>query len=339
MKKQNLFMAIALIMTLIPGVSLSAKLELTEMKKGAFKQENGKEFLQNLSGAAFDGKNIVMVDDGGISLASPVFLLGSADAKVPAPIVVSLEKNHIDLEAITWKDGKYMITTSWTDNEPLEISSRWLTELTIDEKCQCVKKQRTISLYPKAVEMLRPLYSKQAYGRVMTSDAKVGGINIEGLSYSHRENRNEVVFGFRSPLVDEKFGSPDLNPEYSLATGKAIALWVEDPMGEEPSFRTELLEMGGRGIRSMEYSETLGAYAIVAGSADRRNDYQLWLWKPDDGLLSQVPVDMNQLCRPEAISEFTLRGEPALVIISERSGSICEGAKYDYFYIPIKTDK
>ncbi|RYU58404.1 DUF3616 domain-containing protein [Methylolobus aquaticus] len=90
------------------------------------------------------------------------------------------------------------------------------------------------------------------------------GLNIEGLS---KTPRGGLMIGFRNPRP----------------SGKALLVLIENPeevMQAQPArFGSPLLlDLGGRGIRSIDYSDTLGQYLIVAGPHDDEGTFQVYEW-------------------------------------------------------------
>ena len=102
-----------------------------------------------------------------------------------------------------------------------------------------------------------------AHGRIDTNDIpdlapKEKGLNIEGLCTA--ADGSSMLIGFRNPRPkseDKKLGLIIRlnNPEAVVLSGKV------------PDFSPPLgLDLDGFGIRSIEYSPTLGRYLIIAGS-------------------------------------------------------------------------
>ena len=95
---------------------------------------------------------------------------------------------------------------------------------------------------------------------------KEGGLSIEGLSNTSKAG--ELLIGFRSPLIDEKA----LIVRLSNATG------VLDS-GETPRFGEPLLlDLAGRGIRSLEFWPERQRFVILAGPAGGKGDFRLYWW-------------------------------------------------------------
>jgi hypothetical protein len=102
------------------------------------------------------------------------------------------------------------------------------------------------------------------------------GFNIEGLTA--RADGKSMFIGLRNPLSgnNEAFVIPFQNPE-------AVAKREEKPRLGKPI----LINLEGRGIRSMEYSAAANTYFIIAGPNQNSGLFELYRWSGDAG---QAPV-------------------------------------------------
>jgi uncharacterized protein DUF3616 len=98
-----------------------------------------------------------------------------------------------------------------------------------------------------------------------------GGFNIEGLTA--RADGEGLLIALRSPLIN----------------GEAVLIPLKNPKGvveenNEPKLGDPIrLHLGGRGIRSIEYSAAAKAYFIVAGpSGDANTTFDLLRWPADE---------------------------------------------------------
>ncbi len=117
-----------------------------------------------------------------------------------------------------------------------------------------------------------------------------GGLNIEALAATLRQ---EILIGFRNPLI----------------AGRAIVLKLKNPqeLVLNPTARAIFgkpieLDLGGLGIRSMEYWSQLQQYLIVAGAVDGGSEFAIYLWsgdRLDSPQLVDVPLPAD--FRPEGI--------------------------------------
>jgi hypothetical protein len=116
----------------------------------------------------------------------------------------------------------------------------------------------------------------------------VGGLNIEGLAVTPC---GELLIGFRSPVVNGKALLVPLNNPRELVEGAAAVLG--NPIE---------LDLGGLGIRSVEYWKAQKQYIIVAGALDGGGRFALYQWSGLDEPPQQIrgtgfPSDF----RPEAV--------------------------------------
>jgi len=126
---------------------------------------------------------------------------------------------------------------------------------------------------------------------------KEGGLNIEGLCTA--ADGNSIFIAFRNPRPDVNDVNNALiiqinNPEEIVLSGQAADF--DPPM---------LLDLDGLGIRTMEYSPTLGQYLIVAGSHKAGADEPLQILYSYDmttGLLTTI-ADFP-IITPEAMFQF-----------------------------------
>lgn len=121
-----------------------------------------------------------------------------------------------------------------------------------------------------------------------------GGLNIEGLA-AGRDGRS-LLIGFRNPRA------PD---------GRAILVPLANPAevlsGASPDLKAPvLLDLGGRGVRSVEFAPAAGAYFVVAGPPGDGEGFEVYRWSGREGddpealgverLLGSIPA-----FRPEAL--------------------------------------
>lgn len=115
-----------------------------------------------------------------------------------------------------------------------------------------------------------------------------GGLNIEGLTATPA---NDLLIGFRNPIPDGKaLLLPLLNAAQIINGEKAE--WG-DPI---------TLDLGGLGIRSIDYWPEQEVYLIVAGTFDSKGHYRFYRWS---GKFGDAPVwipniDFSGL-NPEAV--------------------------------------
>lgn len=92
-----------------------------------------------------------------------------------------------------------------------------------------------------------------------------GGLNIEGLAVGPSGG---LLIGFRNPIPDGQALVVSLANPAQVVDGKAKA--EIDLAGQ--------LDLGGRGIRAMEYIHATRTYLIVAGACDDRRNFAMYHW-------------------------------------------------------------
>ncbi len=328
---------VSVCLALINSTSIYAAKLSKDVKLGSFVLEGGNVTgIQDISGGAYDGKNIFLVNDNLLQLPSALYML-NLSSKINNMATIApfqLNTRHSDLEAATYLDHSYIVSTSWSSNEPDYWSSQWLTKVTFNDECYCVVESKSVNLRKELLTGLKNNFPEPWFARISTSEPKSGGINLEGMS-AMPNNKSSLLFGLRSPLAHPYFGSKSFGGDYSLNQGDAIIFRVDEPFGELPVFKFYKVNLDGKGVRSLEYIPELKKYAIISGVANRGNDYELWLWdmksKPEKVKLPEL----DQLCRPETVVSGNIGNKNQLVIVSERSGKPCKGVEFNYLSIPI----
>ena len=166
---------------------------------------------------------------------------------------------------------------------------------------------RTLAQEMARAEVLRPLRLDRvtAFGEELKKKErerlapKNEGLNIEGLCAT--PDGKTLYIGLRNPQLD----------------GKAIIIPLANPQavieeGARPVFEAAiLLELGGRGIRSMEYRRADDSYLIIAGPVDEESDFALSRWRPEKQeqqlLVSKLGEDVKGFT-PEALIIFEETG-------------------------------
>lgn len=131
-----------------------------------------------------------------------------------------------------------------------------------------------------------------------------GALNIEGLA---SDAQGRLLIGFRNPVP----------------RGKALIVVLTNPaavveQGAAPVFDGgRLLELGNRGIRSIDWVED--RFYIVAGAPDDTGDFALYTWSGRDGdaATRALSVDFGTL-HPEAL--FAVPGARQVQVLSDDGG-------------------
>ncbi len=139
-----------------------------------------------------------------------------------------------------------------------------------------------------------------------------GGLNIEALATTPEQ---EMLIGFRNPVID----------------GQALVLKLKNPQDlvMDPTARAQFgkpieLDLGGLGLRSMEYWPQLSHYLIVAGACDGSDEFALYLWSGDrDSSPQLLHVTLPPDFRPEGIVLYP--NENRVQLISDDGSIVRDG--------------
>jgi len=127
-----------------------------------------------------------------------------------------------------------------------------------------------------------------------------GALNIEGLAATPEGG---LLVAFRSPVPGGKaLLLPLLNPDRVM-------------MGEEPAVgKPVLLDLGGRGIRSIEYVKPRGGYLLIAASP-QGGGFTLFAWSGRERDKAVKLLDFSARgFRPEALLAFPDKEDKVLVL-------------------------
>jgi hypothetical protein len=172
------------------------------------------------------------------------------------------EEPEIDIEGSSWLGDRifWIGSHSRSKNGKTRPSRQRLFATNYDGSRLAITGQPYCSL-------IRDL--KENFG--MSLDKKVppkeGGLSIEGLSGTAKEG--ELLIAFRSPLVKRKALLISLRNPEAIVDSEAPAEFGE-PV---------LLDLGGLGVRSIDYWPERKAYYLLAGpSGDGGGQFQLFRW-------------------------------------------------------------
>jgi len=287
--------------------------------------------LQDLSGSAYVNGHIYLMSDGGKNSDFPEVRITTLDKLESPAYLFQRQIIQRDIEGATQIGNSIYIASSMSQINEDTDDYRVLSSIRVNDDGHFVSESYT---YARDVILsaMKDKFGDDAWlRRVQVSFGKQGGINIEGLSASHNGGNN-LVFGFRSPLWDKNFGSPQLDPSLSLKKGLAILIEMSDPIeGSLNKSSVKLLDLKGQGIRGIEYIPAMGGYVIISGGVEKLNEYHLWFYEPKSEevtKLSQQNDGFSRLCRPESV--LNLPEKSTLIILSEESGKACENVEFNY---------
>lgn len=91
-----------------------------------------------------------------------------------------------------------------------------------------------------------------------------------------------------------------------------------------------LLDLGGRGVRALEFLPSRGTYLLLAGAFDDSRNFQLYEWSGlPESPARALTVDMGDL-KPEEIIALEAADRPlALYLLSDDGTDECKEKKVD----------
>lgn len=148
--------------------------------------------------------------------------------------------------------------------------------------------------------------------KVKSLAPKKNGLNIEALAAL--PDNSGLLIGLRNPVPDGKaLIIPLLNPNELLSDSE-----VKAKFGNPIS-----LDLGGRGIRSMDYVSKIDAFVIVAGPVDEEASFRLFIWSgtPEAKTIDFEEIQFSKGVSPEAMVAYET-GKRVQVIHDEGSHKV-----------------
>ena len=288
-------------------------------------------FRSDLSGAAYIPAQgvVILADDGGKpSDVVPAYVADVRNDFAISEVSDAVNGAHGDLEGATF-DGTYVYVISSLPGATEFAEDRFRAFSRYKFNAGVISEVETVS--PRSVLMpaIETAFGSDFYSRIETLDSKVGGLNVEGLSATG--NANELMIGLRSPHFGADF------PQ-NTKSGEAIVLQANftDFAPSSWQIQAHTIDLGGHGVRSMEWSPTAQGYFILAGIVEAGFDYAFYFWPGPGSPTVRIELDeFLPLCRPEAVTEIDVDGVPTLWVMSEESGAICDDVAYNYLLIEL----
>jgi Protein of unknown function (DUF3616) len=129
------------------------------------------------------------------------------------------------------------------------------------------------------------------------------------------------LLGLRSPLISDK--------------ALIVPLKLRDPFGPfainnlmTANPQTIKLDLGGHGIRDIDFNPELNSYLILSGATElaRREDFGLWEWSGETDRSPRRENTLDEKAKPEGITHVSI-GDHNFVFIVGDSGKYL---KLDY---------
>jgi hypothetical protein len=289
--------------------------------------------ISDASAAVAVGEDSIIVADDENNVLR-VYKIGGGDQPVfqyDLTVFLQVEPNQpeADIEGATqigdriyWitshgrnKDGKdrpsryrFFATTIGMENDTLKIQPVGAACKTLAQQLVRSPLMRNLGL-DKATRFGEENLKKKELERLAPKNE---GLNIEALSVS--TDGGTIYIGFRNP---RPLAGSNRTPHALVVPLKNPAAVVES--GASAIFSEPILwDLGGLGIRSMEYSSFHKAQFIVAGPHDGKPQFVLYRWS---GKTSEQPVLVRRLSfgnndfTPEALVPFANSGK--LLLLSD----------------------
>jgi len=230
-------------------------------------------------------------------------------------------KGEADLEGAAWLENQIYLITSHGRNSDGERRPRREQIISLTAKSDAsgvtVEVPNDRHPYRRLLDDLAKLPALRS--SIDTTDNKVpklaperDGLNIEGLAVG--SDGASLLVGLRNPLTRDGHAIlvPLMNASAVLSGSQGKRAELGEPI---------LLDLGNKGIRSIEYVENKQAYLILAGPRDDGADFALYLWsgRPDDSKPSEVKEASEILrripetFRPEAMTVDKEAGRVRLI--------------------------
>jgi len=311
----------------VPGFKVMAK-----GKTPSFSQSGPRR--QDLSAAICVDGRAFLAYDGGVNSERPEIRVATLSGIENESALLKRVVGQRDLEGITFHGGRFYVISSLSQADEDTEAFRLLTEFSLDPTGRFIRNERSVVIRDLMLESLKSLPDERWFSRVAATFGVKGGLNVEGISWVP-EQPETLLIGLRSPLWGEAFGDPTFGKAFALNRGKAILAFVAHPFSDRPTVRLETLDLGGQGVRDIQYVSDLGGYLIIGGPVDKAAGYSLWFYR-GSGHPERINLpDFAGLCRPEAI--MPVPGRHEIYLFSEEGGYGCETSAYTYLrleYLP-----
>jgi Protein of unknown function (DUF3616) len=212
---------------------------------------------------------VYAADRGGPSLFVP-----SGDLNKHLSLDPADDDEKADLEAATWlNDQVYWIGSHSRSKKGKLRESRWQffsTSIQVNGSSIQISPRASYHDLLSAFSTLDPALSKSIQLDVKetaTLAPEREGFNVEGMTAG--ADGRSILIGLRNPLSADK---------------NALLISLENPQavveqGAKPVFgNLIMLDLRGRGVRSLEYSAAAQSYFIVAGPIDDNGVFELYRW-------------------------------------------------------------
>jgi hypothetical protein len=273
------------------------------------------EPMTAFSGGTFEASGVVhvpgtdgvlFVDDG---RPNEIFLLQlDKDRKQAGAIKdIAIATSIIDLEGIT-TDGTYFYIVG-SQSKAKGADQAGLARFTFDAASQrAVGTQAATGLKKFLAENVAELRGME------NKKYNDGGINVEGVAWDPQNKR--LLLGLRSPIVDGQ--------------ALVVPLKLRDPKGSFSFDNLEVedrkairLQLGGAGIRSIEYDDSRKAFYLITGAGpnNEKLDFKTWEWSGNAQASALREINtFDRRLKPEGITRVSTGNGDFTFIVFDTSG-------------------
>ena len=317
-KAHSLAAIAATLLTLCPAMPVSFAQTGVSMQSAFLERYDG--MCEASAAVALDSHHFIVGDDE--SNALNVYRIGQTAPARPAvdlSAFLGTEDKASDIEGAT-RIGDTVYWISSHSRTSAGKARQWRRRLFATQVDLSVSPPSVWPVGKPYVDLIEELkLARQLKGLGLGKAAEIapeepGGLNIEGLADTAD---GHLLLGFRNPLKD----------------GKAVVLPITNPAGlmvgngARPAFGSPaLLELGGRGIRSME--RVGNVYWIVAGPIGDVGSFALYAW---DGAPTHppalAPIALPAQFNAEAL--FALPGTGQAMLLSDDGALRVDGTRCD----------
>ncbi len=267
------------------------------------------------SGGTFEASGVVhvpgtdgvlFVDDG---RPNEIFWLPLGGDRKQAGAIknIDIATSIIDLEGIT-TDGTYFYIVG-SQSKTKGADQAGLARFTFDAASQrAVGTQAATGLKKFLAENVAELRGME------NTKYNDGGINVEGVAWDPQHKR--LLLGLRSPIVD--------------GHALVVPLKLRDPKGsfsfdnlEVEEHKAIRLQLGGAGIRSIEYDESRKAFYLITGAGpnNEKLDFKTWEWSGNAQTSALREINtFDRRLKPEGITRVANGNGDFTFIVFDTSG-------------------
>ncbi len=279
-------------------------------RPGAFASFDGGPL--EASGATWvNGSNLVLLVSDSRPGQVLLMQLDESGRQSGAITPLDLGASTIDPEGITYGRPYFYVIGSHSD--PAAGQQNTLLRFALDPESRTVRGQAEV-IPDLRSSLLQGVPELKGIG---DKPGRQDGMNIEGIGWD--PIHESLLLGLRSPLIN----------------GRAVIVptKLRDPLGPFNTTNLQLLEprtiqldLGGQGIRDLDYNTQLKSFLILSGATElaRKTDFGLWEWNgdPDQSKPEARPrkeYDLDERAKPEGITHVTIGNRSFVFIVGDAS--------------------